>query len=278
MAQLDKNDLAQMNHDYFRSLKKEQLVEVADNLHRLAVDQLEKLEQNSHNSSKPPSSDNPYFPPNASGAGEGEETTQGVKAKQKKKKGFAPKDDDQEKPPKRKPGKQPGTPGQWRSMPLEAQILIPHHPEHCAACGQLLSSSAPKPCRGHYALELEPGKAGLVIACQLHHYYQGTCACGHVSQAKPGEGYVSEVEGRGRDLKLTEAVLVAPQLTTFIAALGVRYRLSRAKIREWLWDWAGTELSVGTIDRCIREAGIACVPIVEELVKQLQQADLLHTR
>lgn len=130
--------------------------------------------------------------------------------------------------------------------------------------------------RGHYSLELEPGETGFAIICQLHHYYQGTCSCGHVTQAKPGEGYVSELEGRAGDLKLTEAVLVAPRLATFIAALGVRYRLSRPKIREFLWDWAGTQLSVGTIDRCIREAGIACLPVVEDLVAQLQQADLLH--
>ena len=37
-----------------------------------------------------------------------------------------------------------------------------------------------------------------------------------------------------------------------------------------------TELSIGTIDRCIRETGIACVPVVEELVEQLQKADILH--
>jgi transposase len=60
MTKLDKHDLAQMNLDYFRSLDKEQLVEVANNLHQLAVNQLEKLEANSSNSSKPPSTDNPY--------------------------------------------------------------------------------------------------------------------------------------------------------------------------------------------------------------------------
>ncbi len=43
-----------------------------------------------------------------------------------------------------------------------------------------------------------------------------------------------------------------------------------------LKDWTNTELSIGTIDRCIRETGIACVPVVEELVEQLQQADILH--
>ena len=34
MAELDKNDLAQMNEDYFKSLDKERLVEVAKNLHQ----------------------------------------------------------------------------------------------------------------------------------------------------------------------------------------------------------------------------------------------------
>lgn len=60
MAQLDKNDLVQMNEDYFKSLEKERLVEVAKNLHTLATDLWEKQQQNSENSSQPPSLDNPY--------------------------------------------------------------------------------------------------------------------------------------------------------------------------------------------------------------------------
>jgi transposase len=65
-------------------------------------------------------------------------------------------------------------------------------------------------------------------------------------------------------------------LATLIASLAVRYRMSRSKIQEFLMDWTQTELSTGTIARCIREVGIACVPVVEELVEQLQQADILH--
>ena len=60
MAGLDKNDLAQMNEDYFKSLDKERLVEVAKNLHQLAAELWEKQQLNSENSSQPPSSDNPY--------------------------------------------------------------------------------------------------------------------------------------------------------------------------------------------------------------------------
>ncbi len=69
---------------------------------------------------------------------------------------------------------------------------------------------------------------------------------------------------------------MGPILATFIASMSVRYRMSRTKIQEFLKDWTNTELSIGTIDRCIREVGIACVPVVEELVAQLQQADILH--
>ena len=65
-------------------------------------------------------------------------------------------------------------------------------------------------------------------------------------------------------------------LATFIASLGIRYRISRPKIRELLNDWVGVSLSVGTIDRCIREVGIACSPVVEELIEQLQSAEIIH--
>jgi hypothetical protein len=60
MAKLDQDDLAQMNEEYFKSLEKERLVEVAKNLQSLATDLWEKQQQSSENSSQPPSKDNPY--------------------------------------------------------------------------------------------------------------------------------------------------------------------------------------------------------------------------
>ncbi|MCC0178380.1 hypothetical protein I4641_15480 [Waterburya agarophytonicola K14] len=129
------------------------------------------------------------------------------------------------------------------------------------------------PYMGHHVLELETTEGGLKIVCQLHHYYQASCSCGHQSQSQPGEGITSTVKGRTRNLKLTEYVLVGNAFATFIASLGVRYRLSRSKILEFLFDWLGIELSVGTIDRCIREAGIACEPVVAR--QSLQKCDRL---
>ncbi len=126
-------------------------------------------------------------------------------------------------------------------------MIVPHYPDQCAACNHSLTESDGQRYMGHYVLELSLSESGLGIVCQLHHYYRATCSCGHCTDAKPGTGYVSAVEGRTRDLKLTEYVLVGPVLATFIASLGVRYRMSRSKIQEFLHDWVQTELSTGTI-------------------------------
>jgi hypothetical protein len=276
MAQLDKNDLAQMNEDYFKSLEKERLVEVAKNLHQLATDLWEKQQQNSENSSQPPSKDNPYTstPTTEESAINSEWETGAAETEQKQIDESSGKPN--QKKSKRNPGKQPGGQGFGRSQPLKAELIIPHYPDKCSACNQELKESDSQRYMGYYVLELEPELFGLRIVTQLHHYYRTTCSCGHCTHAKPGTGYISVVEGRSQDLQLTEYVLVGAFLATFIASLSVRYRMSRTKIQEFLKDWTNTELSIGTIDRCIRETGIACVRVVEELIEQLQQADILH--
>lgn len=276
MAQLDKDDLVQMNEDYFKSLEKERLVEVAKNLHQLATDLWEKQQQSSENSSQPPSKDNPYgskVTTEESNPGSESETELGQTELDKRDESSEP---EKKQKSKRKPGKQPGGKGFGRKQPLKAEVIIPHYPHKCTACNHDLSESESQRYMGYYVLELEPELFGLRIVTQLHHYYRTTCSCGHCTHAKPGTGLVSVVEGRSKDLQLTEYVLVGVFLATFIASLSVRYRMSRTKIQEFLNDWTNTELSIGTIDRCIRETGIACVPVVEELVEQLQQADILH--
>ena len=118
--------------------------------------------------------------------------------------------------------------------------------------------------------------SGLRVACVLHLYHVVRCPCGKETAAHPAKGLVSAVDGRKRDLRLTEASLVGPALATFIAALSVRYRLSRAKIAELLATWLDVRLSVGSIDRCIREVGLACEPIVEGLIEDLRQCGILN--
>jgi transposase len=276
MARLSKDDLVQMNRDYFQSLEKEKLVEVADNLHRLAVEQWEKINSNSSNSSQPPSGDNPWKKLDSSSQAEGDSSQGDLKSTASSPKNLVQQPIVTESKVKRKPGRQKGSKGFGRSKPVTVSSIIPHHPSHCSTCNQPLSQTEAKPYMGHHVLELETRESELKIVCQLHHYYQSTCSCGHQSKSQPGVGISSTIEGRSRDLKLTEYVLVGSNLASLIASLAVRYRLSRAKIQEFLADWLGVYLSVGTIDRCVREAGIACEPVVEELLAQLQQASILH--
>lgn len=280
MNRLRKEDLAQMNRDYFQSLDKEKLLEVAGNLHSLAVEQIEKLEQNSSNSSLPPSSDQFRSQEKAQLEEKketGSETSQ-TESKQEEKEVS----EESEKPKskgfgKKLPGKQKGAKGIWRTIPLVASQTVAHHPESCASCNSPLAIDCDaKPHMGYYVLELEKLDSRIEVKCTLHHYYQATCPCGHHTKEKPLSGYISIVEGRSKDLCLQEYGLVGPMLATFIASLAIRYRMSRPKIRELLDDWVGVSLCVGTIDKCIREVGIACSPVVEELIEELPSAEIIH--
>jgi transposase len=74
---------------------------------------------------------------------------------------------------------------------------------------------------------------------------------------------------------LTERCLVGPMLATFIAVLSIRFRPSRQKIQEFLADWLGL-LRTASIDRCIREFGLACEPVVEDLIEEIRAAEVVH--
>ena len=131
-------------------------------------------------------------------------------------------------PSERKPGKQRGAKGVWRSVPLEAEGTRNHYPTACAICGTVFELWDPN--RGHSAhvvLDLEPVGGEIRIACLRHVHHTTQCACGAVTAARPGMGVLSTMPGRSRYLLLSEACLVGPALATFIAALSVRYHISR---------------------------------------------------
>jgi hypothetical protein len=60
MMKLTKNDLAGMNRVYLESLDRDNLADVVYELRNAVVELLEHSEKDSRNSSRPPSSDNPY--------------------------------------------------------------------------------------------------------------------------------------------------------------------------------------------------------------------------
>lgn len=296
MSRLSKEDLAQINRPYLESLDPDRLLDVAWNLRQGAVEFLERLEQNSRNSSRPPSSDSPFDKPNQGdeprpdsddqSTSESEESSRSADREQNNAE-EAPEQEDTadssatESPEGsgRSPGKQPGAKGFWRHDPLVPEKTVDHHPECCAACSKPAQvPEGAKPHMGRHELELElpERKRELRVRCIKHLYFESFCDCGHGTKARPGEGYVSCVPGRKKDLTLNEYVLVGPLFAAFIASLANWHRMSRSKIEEFLSCWLHTPLSRGTIDRCVREAGIACVPVVEDLIDELQEQDILH--
>ena len=279
MDHLTKDDLAQINRIYLQSLEKETLIDVACKLRDFSVKLVERLEQNSSNSSKPPSSDSPYDKGNKGKSDSKDDDAKNSSAEDKEnkvtEKGTSA--ENSQSDVQRSPGRQPGSQGFWRSETPVPENTIPHYPGHCVICGKELDVlEGSQPYMGYYVYELEKTASGIRIFCTLHHYYSAVCHCGHETKAQPGEGDISHVEGRKKDLKLTEYTMVGPMLAAFIAALSVRFRMSRVKIKEFLSYWLSTELSVGTTDKCIREAGVACYPVVEELVEELQEQKIVN--
>ena len=128
----------------------------------------------------------------------------------------------------------------------------------------------------HNSLELARGVMSVQVTATKHVYFAVRCPCGHETVARPGVGLCSEIEGRRRDLQMSERCLVGPMLATLIAALSVRFLLSRRKIQEFLLDWLGLELGAATINRCVHEFGLASEPVVEQLIQDVRAAEIVH--
>jgi transposase len=265
-------DLKQMDRAVFEALDHGQLVELACRLHTLAVEQAERLAMNSTNSSRPPSSDPPFGPGTVKKTEE-EKTIAALPAST-----TAAPLAKTPAPAGRRPGKQPGSKGKGRDKPLTAERAETHRPERCAHCGTPFEmwDRAVRIAAAWHVLDLERTPGGIRIACVLHRYEVVGCGCGHETAAAPGEGALSFLEGRKRQLVLNERSLIGADLASFIVALAVRHHQSRRRSREFLLTWFGVAVSVGTIDRCIREVGVACEPIVEDLLEEVRSAGVIH--
>ena len=124
---------------------------------------------------------------------------------------------------------------------------VDHDAMVCAACDATLGAA--QRCRqdsAHYVYDLERTAMALQINAAKHRYFVGRCTCGHetISRSR-NRTPLEKIEGRRRNLQLTERCLVGPMLASFIAdAVNTRFRLSRQKIQEFLtrsiglaWSW-----------------------------------------
>jgi len=175
-------DLNQITPESLEKLRKSEVIDLALRLRDFGIDLYERLNLDSKNSSKPPSSDNPYQKNNtASDDGDGTEpsSAQVQDTADESDGGKTPEDGidaaDIEDQPKRKPGRQPGSKGFWRTDKPKAQKTEHHYPKRCIICLHELEEAA-LPYMGHYTYELERLSSGIEIISTLHYYYAAVCA------------------------------------------------------------------------------------------------------
>jgi transposase len=238
----------------------------------LARELANRASEDSRTSSRPPSSDDPYrgHGKGAERANEGDkaETPPGPPESAGKSEG---------KKVAKPAGKRPGAKGHWRSQPILVSAEVEHAPLVCVLCAAALGPDLERHClSAHNTLELTRADMSLQVAATKHVYFAVRCRCGHETVERPGVGPRSHIEGRRRDLQMSERCLVGPMLAAFIAALSLRFRLSRRKIQEFLLDWLALDLGTATIERCIHEFGLACEPVVEQLIQEVRAAEIVH--
>jgi len=280
-VQLTRHDLLQLDEASLSRLSEEQLRALSVKLLADLKAAHERLEQNSHNSSRPPSSELPWQgkseKENEEGTdsrGEGgteagaqdrnEETPCAGGEHAKSQSGTGPK-----RP--RPPGQQPGASGHGRTQSLPIDQEEHHHPGQCAVCGATLPEGSPdRPHSASLAIDLRETSdeyVGLEVIQTKHIYHESQCACGHWMRAEPGHCDGNEQWG----VALSERHLVG----ALLCALSLRMRLSRRRIQEFLGDWLGLQLRVATINQCLHEAARALEPVLDEqLLPQVRNSTI----
>lgn len=299
MLRLTPHDLIQMDEAYLASLDLDGLRVL--NLKMLAdlKEMHERANQNSGNSSVPPSKEPPYlgipFEDESdqqqadldetdeielkTSSSRKENGKDGQNTSEESAKKEAPPPADEESGHKRNPGRQIGAKGHGRRQQIAPHNVVECRSECCAACDQPLPDDAPFVANiGFHVIDLqigEPTKPGMQLICTLYRYGDSQCGCGHLTRSQPGQGDAYHPEGRKLPTALSEWRLVGPTLATLILCLAFRMRLSRPRIREFLQDWLNLQLSTGTISNCIAEAGLAAAPIEAQLIDEVRQSGLL---
>jgi len=277
-----KNDLLQMDADFVKNLTNAQVRQLSLDLLDQTKELMDRLNQNSSNSSKPPSQNPPWSMGNAeddSTIGGTDKTDLDNQENNTNSDVPVAPDDNQTQENsnstrKRNPGKQPGAPGYGRTIEIPITNTQNHVPCECVVCGEKFTDDSQHVAiNGHHVLDIETtDQLGISLTHIKHIYFETTCSCGHTSQALPGSADKEE----GWSVKITEWHLCGPMLVSLIVCLSKRYRLSRNKIQEFLKDWLNIHLSKGVINKSILEAGRATAPLEEQLIEEIKASGLIY--
>lgn len=192
-------------------------------------------------------------------------------------------DDSQSENPKetdeqRKPGRQQGSQGFGRTQKVAITRTMHHLLGCCTACGENNYSPHQKAYTGFQTIDIEFGHAdspGLSLSNVLNVYYLGACSkCGLENRTEPWRAPADTLDWKG--VGLTEWRLIGPDLAALIVYLSMDMRVTRRKVKQFLKDVLGLELSTGTIQNCIVESAHALAPVEKQLIEDLCTKSLMY--
>jgi hypothetical protein len=222
-------------------------------------DARDRLNQNSRNSSRPPSSDSPYRPTKPKPNAEAPKNPESIEADGQSSDALpvttpAPTDSSSTEPTgpeaaenqgettlqekqssSRKPGHQPGAPGHGRQQILKVTGTVNHLPSECACCERPLPDTATATGQaygGYDEIDLLPNNPhapGIVVSVTRHLPFEVTCHCGHRTRYRPPR---PDIRFEWQDAGVDRQQMLGPRLASLIVLLSLRYRLSRTKLRE----------------------------------------------
>ncbi len=288
LRQLDEESLDSLSEAAVRVLAIKLLIDLKE--------AREQLNQNAQNSSRPPSSAAPWDKGSTDSDDDQEDDTEEGEALSTEKASAAAPPDSSDasdedaaqtqasetaptSPTKiaRKPGKQPGAQGFGRTQIIPIHGQEHYHPKACACCGAAFGD---EPVSQAYTafdqLDIHWGDTehpGIGVVNTRHLYYESECHCGHTTRESPNQ---QPPDSLLPGVELSQWRLVGSGLAALIVCLFYRLRLSRVRIREFLHDWLGVTLGVGTINKVIHESGRAALPIEDRLVDELRQSTLAY--
>ena len=191
--QLSNDELSQLDEEDLLNLSEADLRRISVKLLTDLKEARERLNQNSHNSSRSPSSEAPWE----------KETQQDASSNHPEKTNNSDnnKPPPTEKPDKeakqssqneteapRKPGKQLGAKGFGRTQKLAITHYQDHFPETCGCCQQPLNATIKKASTAFETIDLEwadEKTPGIRLTNTKHTYYEISCYCGHITQKEP---------------------------------------------------------------------------------------------
>lgn len=278
----DKDDLRQFTPGYLKTLPPERVVFLFDQLKEDLFRLIDRLNQNSTNSSRPPSSQSPWERASSSSSSSRAENQEEASSNSTSE-GAGEESSNEESQEqqttncqKRKPGRQPGSQGFGRTQKFMGVLEELHKPDSCKGCGSVFASDAPfKKTRGYETLDLDPpqpGRIGITGTCTKHIFGKISCTCGHETssiphQADPENGWSSG---------LGEWRLIGPRLLALIVFAKIQLHLTIGKTRILLRDLFGMRLSEGVISNALMEAGQAVSDLEPSILEALRSAGLIY--